>query len=288
MIKQEVMDEYIALVQRNNEVPTLFEFIQNTCVEPQDVAEIWRFDYEAIEDEIKAIVDKYELRVDVDINDTLVPGYDTVELDRPYGISNTMNMLSIYVNNRRLYQAICQEMNETEDIDRYTCLEEAKNLLFTSATVKDTFEMSDGNTAPTYLKMLGDIEPRLANKIVGTDDEDDLNGIIIYTLERLEDLFHSNELEYLFLNTPTLFGSLLSKYLETAFNVFKACCVQFRSMNVILTAGETCPIRVIDMDATHRWHPYDDVVHTQEEVAIHRKLILEDWVFTGDKVYTNL
>lgn len=39
MTKQEVMDEYIALVQRNNEVPTLIEFIQNTCVEPQDIAE---------------------------------------------------------------------------------------------------------------------------------------------------------------------------------------------------------------------------------------------------------
>ena len=110
----------------------------------------------------------------------------------------------------------------------------------------------------------------------------------MYILERLEDLFNSDELHYLFLNTPTVYASLIGRYIRMAINVFKASSVQLRSINIFFYMGDRDPIRVIDGKVVHRKTPINEWIHVEDEVATHKTIILEDYIAVGDKVYTNI
>lgn len=262
-------------------------FDGNIVYDPMDVAEIWRFNYGEIEEQIQEIVDKYELQVDV--NESLLEGFD-MELDRPVGISNTQKMIGTYVKNRELFDAILEEMNQTNDIRKYIALANCKDMFFTSATERESFLMSDGHHAETYYEMLEDLDPKLAAKLdkIDSDDEDSLNALIVYILEKLEDLFNSDELHYLFLNTPTVYGALIGKYIRMAINVFKASSVQLRSINVFFKLGDRDPVHVIDGKATHRKDGISEWVHVKDELGTHKTVFLHEYVAVGDKVYYNI
>ena len=119
----------------------------------------------------------------------------------------------------------------------------------------EDFTKSDGTRADTYLEMLKDIDPTLFVKLDGLDrvkDSNELNKILLYILEKLEDVFSSDELPYLFLNTANTYGSLISKYLRTAINVFKASSVQLESINVLFYIGNHDPIRIIEQRTMHK------------------------------------
>src|SRR5699024_2127129 len=113
---------------------------------------------------------------------------------------------------------ILNEMHTTQDIRHYTALAKCKDVLFTSAMEMDTFAKSDGGHANTYAEMLEDVEPRLAAKLKSVEDEDTLNEIIVNTLTTLDELFNTDELKYLFMNTPSVYASLLGKYIRMAIN----------------------------------------------------------------------
>ena len=260
-------------------------FDGNIVYEPSAIAEIWRFNYEAAEEEIRAIVDKYELQVDVDR--ALVEGFDVV-LDKPYGLSNTTKIVQNYVNNRDLFDAILEEMHTTNDIRQYIALSNCRDMLFTSAQQRQSFFKSDGEHANTYHEMLEDLDPKLAQKVELTEGEDALNSLIVYILETLEETFQSDDLKYLFLNTPTVYASLIGKYIRIAINVFKASAVQLRSINVFFKLGDRDPIRVIDNKVVHRTYTIHDYIHVIEELGVHKTIYLDDWIAVGDKVYTNM
>lgn len=61
--------------------------------------------------------------------------------------------------------------------------------------------MTNGQPASTYYEMLSDIDPLLAAKVDSITDDSDLNNLTLYILEKLEEVFNSDELRYLFLNT---------------------------------------------------------------------------------------
>lgn len=260
-------------------------FDGNIVYEPASIAEIWRFNYGDIEEQIKEIVDKYELQIDV--NNTLLEGFD-MELTKPLGRLDGPGILQVYVRNRALFDAILEEMAKTNDIRQYIALENCKNVLFTSAMERTTFTKMDGTYAETYYEMLQDLDPKLAAKLDAVSDEDALNALIVYILERLEDLFNSDELHYLFLNTPTVYASLIGRYIRMAINVFKASSVQLRSINIFFYMGDRDPIRVIDGKVVHRKTPINEWIHVEDEVATHKTIILEDYIAVGDKVYTNI
>lgn len=265
-------------------------FDGNIIYEPQHIAEILRFNYGDIQEELQAIIDKYELQVDVPVDEQLIPGYDPVQLDRPVGSLNNDQMVEVYVNNRDLYDAILAEMHSTNDIRKYIALSNAKDCMYISAMERKDFVKGDGTNANTYMEMLESIEPVLAMKLNALDREDDWNDLdrmILYTLEKLEELFDSPELKYLFLNTPNTYGTLISRYLRIAINVFKASSVQLESINIFFRAGDKEPVRVIEQKQVHKDLVINETIHVTDEIATHRVIVVNDVVAVGDKVYVN-
>ena len=260
-------------------------FDGNIIYDPMSIAEIWRFNYGDITDQVREVVDKYELAIDVD--KVLLEGFD-MQLDKPVGVQGATDMLRIYVNNRRLFEAILKEMYETNDIKKFIALHNCKDIFFTSAQETASFMKSDGTTAKTYYELLEDLEPRLARKIDSLDNDDDLNALIVYILERLEQMFQSNELKYLWLNTPTIYASIIGKYVRIAINVFKASSVQLRSINMFYRLGDKDPIHVIDEVDVGKGRVIDDVIHVIDTLSKHKTRILDEYVVVGDKVYTNM
>lgn len=268
-----------ALAQKSN-------FDGNIVYEPPEIAEIMRFNYGEISEELQAIINKYELAIDVD--NTLLDDYDTIELAKPAGNNDAFDIIKIYVDNRDLYNAILDEMAITDDIRRYQALSEAKDLLFCSAMEKKSFRMTSGEVASTYREMLDNIDPRMGTYLDNVEDEHELNDIILYILEKLEDTFSSPELKYLYMNTANLYNSLISQYLRIAINVFKASSVQLDSINIFLYVGDHEPIRVIDDAELHRNLVLDDTIHIWDEIATHKTIYMEDYIMMMDKGYTNI
>lgn len=260
-------------------------FDGNIVYEPAEIADIWRFNFDDIEDQLRKIIDKYELRIDVD--DTLLNGFD-IELARPAGVMNPLSIINTYAQNRELFDAIVDEMNQTKDIDQFIALSNCKDILFTSATERQTFIKANGEFASTYAEMLEDLDPKLTRKLDSLEDDDSLNGLIIYILERLDEMFNSNELHYLFLNTPTVYATLIGKYIRIAINVFKSAPTQLRSINVFFHLGDRDPVRVIDGKVIHRKDTIDEWVHVKEELDVHKTIFLDEYVNVGDKVYVNI
>ena len=131
------------------------------------------------------------------------------------------------------------------------------------------------------------MDPRIAEKLDEIDNIDDLNDMLLYILEKLEDTFDSPELQYLFMNTPNTYGSLVSKYLRTAINVFKASSVQLESINIMLYLGDREPVRVIDNEYAEKEIYLDDTVYVTDEIATDRTIYLEDYVYVQDKAYVS-
>ncbi len=264
-------------------------FDGNIVYHTEDIAQVLRFNYGDIGDAIKEIVDKYELQIDV--NDTLLPEYvSPPKLDKPYGNMNSQQMVEVYVYNRELYNAILKELRETKDIRKFIALSNARDCMYYSYMQHADFQMSTGEYAKTYYEMLFDVDPKLAAKLDSLDaekDANDLDKLLVYILEKLEDLFSTDELKYLFLNTPSTYGALIEKYLRMAINVFKASSVQLDSINVFFTIGDSEPVRVIDQKITHEKAGVGEVVRVTDEVAFHETLIIEDYVYTMDKPYMN-
>ena len=264
-------------------------FDGNIVYDAENISEILRFDYGEIQSAIQEIVNKYELQIDV--NDQLIPNYQSPPaLDKPFGVVNDQRMVDVYVYNRELYNAILEEMKTTTDIRKYEALSNARDCMYYSYMEHKDFTKSDGTYANTYYEMLYDVDPKLAKKLDSLDvkeDANELDKLLIYILEKLEDLFSTPELKYLFLNTPNTYGTLISKYLRTAINVFKASSVQLESINVFFNVGDAEPVRVIDQKETHTKLHINEDVYITDEVAFHKTIVVEDYVRTIDKPYTN-
>ena len=266
-------------------------FDGNIVYEAENIAEILRFNSSDVSEEINRIVNSYEMQIDVATGETLIPGYSSPPaLQFPIGQVTDQQMVDYYVYNRTLYDAICKEMHTTMDIRRYIALSNARECLYISYMEHEDFRKMDGTPASTYMEMLEDIDPVLANKLNSIDmdkDSNELDKMLIYILEKLEELFSTDELKYLFLNTPSTYGALIEKYLRMAINVFKASSVQLESINVFFNVGDNDPIRVIDQKIIHKKLGMDDTIHIEDDIATHKTIVLDDTVYVMDKAYYN-
>ena len=259
-------------------------FDGNIIYDPPAMAEIMQFNYGDIQEELTRIVNKYELQIDID--HTLLNGFNTIKLEKPLGYIDGNDAVKIYVKNKDLYDAILQEMAVTTDYRRYEVLVQLRDLLFFAASEEVTFTKIDGTPASTYYDMLQDVDPMLTKRLDDLEDVDDLNELILYILEKLEDTFGSPEFEYLFMNTANSYNSIISRYLRTAINVFKASSVQLESINVVLYLGDHEPIRMIDDVYRNEDYYINDHITVTDTVAFNKTIVIEDTAYAGDKVYT--
>ena len=149
------------------------------------------------------------------------------------------------------------------------------------------FTKSDGTLAETYRDMLDDIDPKLGQKLdsIEEDDEDELDQLILYILQKLEVMFDSKELKYLFLNTPGVAGTLITKYLRTAIELFKASSVEFSTINIVFEYGDEVPIRVIDRNVLWVKKVTNEDIFIDDEIGFHKYLFLDDFVNVEPKIY---
>lgn len=259
-------------------------FDGNIIYEPAHIAEILRFNYNDISEEVQKIIDSYELLIDVD--DVLLQNHN-FQLAAPNGYENENTMVNIYLKNKELYDAITTEMNKTNDYRKYIALSNAKKCLFISAMEHGDFKKLDGTFATTYMDMLEDLDVNLADKLKSTTDEDTLANILVYTLEKLEALFNSKELKYLFMNTPNTTDVLISKWVKNAINIFKASSVQLESINIFFYLGDADPIRIFDHQHRNKKMVMDDEITIWDEITIHKTIVLDDYINMMDKTYFN-
>lgn len=254
-------------------------------------SEIWHFDYRDLTEEIQRIVDAYEL--EIDISTVLLPSYapalvpdDNFELSEPSPTPTATSLVENYVRNRELFEAIQETMNTTSDIRQYQGLKMIRDILFTRYVQEETFVKNDGTLAKTYRELLDELDPRLGQKLDSiVDNEDEMNGVAVYILEQLQDYFRSDDLHYLFLNTPEVYMTLINKYIEIAINVFKASSVQLRNIDVLFSYGDNDPIRIFDESYVDYDLKLNEEIHIKDDMAIHYHLILDDYIRVGDKIY---
>lgn len=257
-------------------------FDGNIIYSPNDLAEIMQFNYGDIDSEVQELVNKYELRIDV--SEPILSDYE-MELSAPIDYITSSDAIQIYVKNKDLYYAIINEMNTTEDAQKYMILYQLKQLLYTASMEEDTFKKTSGDSATTYYDMLQDLDDTLSAKLDSLTDESELNNLIIYILEKLDELFDTDALHYLFLNTPSAYGSLLNEYLETAINVFKASSVQLRAINVFFYLGDYEPLRLIDEKITHETNYIYDNACIHDEFSTEETIYIDDYIGIEDKPY---
>lgn len=245
----------------------------------QTRGKLLQFNYNPDVTQMAKILDMYQV-YDIDAKD-LVP-------EKPIGRLTADQFIKVYLTNTNIYKMIVEEMKTTTDYQRYEALSQLKKILFTSAYTAKNFEKADGTLAKTYLDMLRDIDPKLARKVDDLSEEEDdakLDEVVLYAMEKMEQLFSSPELEYLFINTPNISCTLISKYLRNAIEIFKASSVEFTTINIIFEYGDECPIRVIDRNAMWvRKYTYDDV-WIEDEIAFHKYMVLDDYVNIEPKLY---
>lgn len=254
-------------------------FDGNIVYSPAHVAEILKFNYGDIKSTVKAVVDSYELLIDVD--GKLLTNFDFT-LKTPEKYASSGDVMSMYLSNKALYDAIVTEMTNTKDYRKYIALSNAKDILFISAMESEVFTKSDNTLATTYIDMLHELDPQLVTKINECDDIS-LQNLTLYILEKLENTFNSSELPYLFMNTPNSSGATLSNFLRQAINIFKASSVQLTAINVFFYLGETTPIRIIDSQYRNSYRTDNEELWITDTTATKKTLVLEDYVSVADK-----
>lgn len=244
----------------------------------QTRGKLMQFNYNPDITDMKRILELYEIE-DIDVN-SLVP-------KKPEGSLTTDQFVDVYVTNTNIYRMIIDEMKTTTNYKRYEALSQIKKILFTSEYTAKNFTKSDGTLAETYRDMLDDIDPKLGQKLdsIEEDDEDELDQLILYILQKLEVMFDSKELKYLFLNTPGVAGTLITKYLRTAIELFKASSVEFSTINIVFEYGDEVPIRVIDRNVLWVKKVTNEDIFIDDEIGFHKYLFLDDFVNVEPKIY---
>lgn len=237
-----------------------------------------QFNYNPDINDMWRILNLYHIE-DIDPT-TLVP-------KKPYGQLSADEFVDVYVTNTNIYRMITEEMKTTTDYNRYEALSQIKRILFTSEFTAKNFQKANGELAETYLELLRDIDPKMADKIesIEDEDEDSMDQLILYILEKLEIMFDSPELKYLFMNTPGVAGTLITKYLRTAIELFKASSVEFSTINIVFEYGDEVPIRVIDHNIMWVKKVTNEEIFICDEVAFHKYLVLEDFAQIEPKLY---
>ena len=211
-----------------------------------------------------------------------------LKLEKPIGAVSADRLTNIYLNNTRILKWIDDKIMTVDNLRQHEALVRLKTILFNSANTRSNFMKQDGTYAKTYLDMLEDIDPKLAQKI-NKSEGDDLNNLLLYLLEKLERMFDSDDLKYLFINTPGTSLLLLGVYIRRAIELFKASSVQLDAINIILDIGGTDgspleDIRIITDPWTVKHLHIWDSASTIDEVSFTKILEINDSVDAEPKI----
>lgn len=262
----------------------------NLVFKPTHIAQLWRFNLEDMSDEIRYMIEDAELEeLGHDIEKIFFDSSGMFKMQRPLTEMNANDCVKLYMNNRNIFDELCEAMRTTKSFEVYQLLSKIKKVLFVTCMNEENFKKADGSTAKTYLDLLIELDPSLYDRVM-VDDEDDLNDTLLYVMEKMEYLFSHDVLQFLFVNTPNTSIELLSKYIRTTIEVFKASAVQLETINIFFNlGGRKNPIRVFDWLNDFKVHRlFIDQVNVRDKLIIDKLLFFEDIVRVSPKYYQYL
>ena len=259
------------------------EYDGNIVFSPKHIAELWRFNLDDMTNELREMIQIYDLPKEIE-----QIFFDTTgkyRMQKPSKDHNANEIISIYVNNRDIFDELQKAMINTRNYRHYIALSRIKKCLFQSCLTIDNFTKSNGEIASTYLDMLQDLDYTLYHKVETTAIED-IDKILLYVMEKMEYMFSHSFLHFLFINTPNTSISLLSKYIRTTVEVFKASSVQLDTINIFFYIGDKFPeVRVFDDIELHKTKYLEDIVHVVDELVTHKTILIEDVARVNDRAY---
>jgi hypothetical protein len=238
------------------------------------ILQILKFNLTDVSALLNDIIKEHE--IDLKLDDVLLD-----KLNAP--VYNIERLTEVYRNNTEIYDLILERMMKTQDIKEYKGLLALKKVLFTSHTLRENFKKLDGTYAETYIEMLRDLDPSLAVRIYNTEDEA-LEDMIQYILEKLQVIFDEAELEFLFLNTPEMQERVMKAYFIEMVNLFIGSTTNLDTFDIVYTlSGPENMHRIIsraipEMEMyTHNKVSVIDKVYTAKTVVIEERIGVRDY-----------
>lgn len=202
----------------------LAKFDGNILVDPVDIAQIYRFNLEALQSDVQALIDKYNL--DIKATDVM--------LARPTAIFDDSSYITdVYIYNTNIREKLEKAMSETSSQKEYLGLLQIKELLFTSAQIQKCYKLKNGQVATTYQELLNDLDASLFLSLSNLTTDSELENAITYTLMAVQSLFDTDKLKFLFINTPDMHDYLIKTHFSKMINLFKASSVELGSVDII-------------------------------------------------------
>lgn len=267
-----IMFLFAAISKRN-------EFDGNINYAPADVALLLKFNLDDITTTFNQINKKYNLKLNV----------SNWLLQKPSNIMNNPDeLVQMYQRNSSIYSALLKLMNDTNDVKKFTGYEQIRKLLFVSNNIQNVFRLKNGNVAQTYGELLADLDQSLYDSLDALEENEQLDNMIEYVLEKLQFIFKDANLSFLFLNTPDMQDRILKIYFTRMVNLFIASTTDLAAFDIIFKVnGTNNIIRTFDRAYPAIQDVYrKDITVTNCRVKTTRKVRIVDSASTSDNMRT--
>lgn len=252
----------------------------NIIYSPAHIAEIYKFNLSIIESDIKKIIDEHDLKITV----------KDVLLKKPDTVMNSRDVMSMYRTNKNFYTTLQTLMRTSKSYDEYMGLYKIHKILYISAMNSSSFIKSDNTVAVTYADMLFDLDITLFEVLENAELDSSLDNILVYALEKMENVFNDPDLKFLFTNIPNIGSDLISKYLKEMLDIFKESSTVILQVNKLFEIDGISPvtldrpIRVFDQIATDTKAYVSDTIVIVDETKSSSEIILNDYVYADSKI----
>ncbi|MGL6099459.1 MAG: hypothetical protein ACRC0G_07525 [Fusobacteriaceae bacterium] len=164
-------------------------------------------------------------------------GFDPNKVHRgglkyPEGFINTpAQIIDLFFQNRAIYNHISGVLENTEDYNEYRVYRKVFDTLMISENNMEIYKKADGSIASSYMDLLSD-KPLVYNflhdvfQIEESEKISTMNFLVTEILQSLSLYIESDKFKFLFMNIPSLTGSLFRKYIQRVIDFFKSYTVE--------------------------------------------------------------
>ena len=216
-------------------------FTGNIITNPEDIAVIYKFNFDRSLTEINNIMKKYGYTS----SSNYAPLLPTSEYTK------TSDLVDLYFRNKEIYDLLVKVKTSTRNYKEYLAIRNLLEYTMHSKLSSNVYKKSDGSIATTYINYLYDENILIANYIE-TIAISDIDSAVLKILTALEDYIQTDRFQYLFLNISSSSGSdVFMKYILKILSVFKAFTINIFSMTTTYNIDSYLNnIKIIDKNYT--------------------------------------
>ncbi|MGL5717618.1 MAG: hypothetical protein ACRCX2_31680, partial [Paraclostridium sp.] len=184
-------------------------------------------------------------------------------LKYPDGYINTpAQLIDIFFYNKSIYNHISNVLETTDDYGEYMVYKKVFDTLLLSENNMEIYKKADGTIASTYMDLLSDQQliHEFIESVFSMEEVEmyrTIDFLITEILQSLNGYIESDKFEYLFMNIPSLTGSLFRKYIQRVIDFFKSYTVEIitvSNMYIFEERGDAT-IRLLDTRALAKPKP---------------------------------